>query len=75
MHIEIKGYSMAASICILQKGVCVCSGARIFHSNKHRCHNSTDEVPSYFLALAGIIQVNFSLLDVSKAVEDGSCES
>ena len=64
---------MAANLCILQAGVCVFSGARIFHCNKHRCHSNTDEVPSYFLALAGSFRVYYSLLEVRKAEEGGSC--
>ena len=63
---------MAASLCILQEGVCVSPGARKVHNNKHRCHSNTDEGPSYFLALAGSIRVHTRLLDVSTAVVGSS---
>ena len=67
------GSGMSRCCC---KRVCVFfSGGRIFHSNKHRCHSNTDEVPSYFHALAGSIRVMYSLLDVRTAEEGGSCET
>ena len=49
---------------LLQEGVCVFSGAIIFHSNKHAFHSNTHEVPSYFFALAVTIRVHTSLLGV-----------
>ena len=64
---------MAASLCILQESVCVFLGARIVRNNKHRCHSNTDDVPSYFLALAESIRVHTSLLEVRTAVEGSSC--
>ena len=57
---------MAKSLCILQEGVCVVSGARILHNNKHRCHSNTDEAPSYLLTQVGSVRVNYGLLDVEE---------
>ena len=64
---------MAAGLCILQEGFFSFSGASIFRGNKHRCHSNTDEVPSYFLALAGSIRVSNTLLDVMTTEKGGSC--
>ena len=57
---------------LLQEGVCVCVlflvHGYIFLSNKQTQirHSKTDEVPSYFLALAGSIRVHYNSLDVRR---------
>ena len=39
----------------------------MYQSNKHRWHSNTYEVPSNFLAIAGSIRDDTSLLDVRMA--------